>query len=178
MNLILEQLGERAKFILCIIVGVLFVIFVLDPIVKRIEKWRKKKKIMTLIVEMRKWSVYELNGEEKRLNDKIIEDNHRITLAQFLTTTNEKDDMEMNGLEYREPFPYQYPWKDIAESLMTFPDRITLNHSVCPDCKRQRIRLFFTSPKTTWNHSCGVAGYMVICPYCKKQVSFNETMRN
>jgi len=178
MNLIIEQLGERAKFILCIIAGILFVVFVLDPIVKQIGKLRQKKRIMTLAREMRKWSVYELKGEEKRLNDKIIEDNRRLSLAQFLTTTNEKDDIEINGLEYREPFPYQYPWEDVAESLIKLPDRISFNHSICPDCKRQRIRLFFTSPEITWNHLCGVAGYMIICPHCKKQVSFNETMRN
>lgn len=178
MYLILEQLLERTKIILGIIVGILFVVYVLNPIMKRIDKWREKKRLMSLAREMRNWGVYELKGAEKRRNDKIIEDNRRLSIAQFLSSLKEADDKGIDGLEYKEPFPYQYPWEDIAESMIEFPDRVSFNHSICPDCKRQRIRLFFTSPEITWNHLCGVAGYMVICPYCKKQVSFNETMYN
>lgn len=43
MDLILEQFEERVKLILCIIVGILFVMLVIDPIVKRIDRWRENR---------------------------------------------------------------------------------------------------------------------------------------
>ena len=44
MDLIIDQLVGRAKLIWMIIIGFAFVFFVLDPIVKRIEKWIENKK--------------------------------------------------------------------------------------------------------------------------------------
>ncbi len=44
MELILERLVDRAKLIWIIIICMIFIFFVLDPIVKRIDKWIEKRK--------------------------------------------------------------------------------------------------------------------------------------
>ena len=44
MDLILDQLAGRAKLIWIIIICMIFIFFVLDPIVKRIDEWIKKRK--------------------------------------------------------------------------------------------------------------------------------------
>lgn len=42
----------------------------------------------------------------------------------------------------------------------------------------QESVFFFYSPKFTWAMMCGVGGDMIICPECKIQAEFNETIRN
>lgn len=47
MDLIIDQLVSRAKLIWIIIICMIFIFYVLDPIVKRIDNWienRKKRK--------------------------------------------------------------------------------------------------------------------------------------
>lgn len=44
MDLIFDQLVSRVKFIWILILCLLFVFFVLDPIVKRIDKWIENRK--------------------------------------------------------------------------------------------------------------------------------------
>lgn len=44
MDLILDQLASRAKLIWNIIFCMIFIFFVLDPIVKRIDKWIENRK--------------------------------------------------------------------------------------------------------------------------------------
>lgn len=44
MDLILDQLASRAKLIWIIIICLVFTFFVLDPIVKRIDKWIENRK--------------------------------------------------------------------------------------------------------------------------------------
>lgn len=72
----------------------------------------------------------------------------------------------------------QFSWKDVALSMLRFPERITFDYNRCPDCGHSRIRIYFYSPKCTWAMMCGVGGDMIICPGCKIQAEFNETIRN
>ncbi len=44
MDLILDQLADRAKLIWIIILCMIFIFCVLDPIMKRIEKWIENHK--------------------------------------------------------------------------------------------------------------------------------------
>ena len=44
MDLILDQLASRAKLIWIIIFSMIFIFGVLDPIVKRIDKWIENRK--------------------------------------------------------------------------------------------------------------------------------------
>lgn len=44
MDLILDQLASRAKLIWIIILCLILTFYILDPIVKRIDKWIEKRK--------------------------------------------------------------------------------------------------------------------------------------
>lgn len=73
----------------------------------------------------------------------------------------------------------QFSWKDIALSMLRFPERITFDYDRCPDCGHSRIRIYFHSPKWTWAMMCGKAGEMAICPSCKTQSAlFGMITRN
>lgn len=72
----------------------------------------------------------------------------------------------------------EYPWKHVALSMLRFPDKVIFNYDRCPDCGHSRISVYFNSPKCTWAMMCGVGGDMIICPKCKIQAEFYETIRN
>jgi len=44
MDLVLTQLASRAKLIWIIIICLVFTFYILDPIVKRIDKWIENRK--------------------------------------------------------------------------------------------------------------------------------------
>lgn len=142
------------------------------------------EKIGSLANQIKEWKEREFTKDEKERNDRIIHDNHLIAKAEFLSQMPNYDEStkaiikEAEGLEYKQPLPHQYPWKHVALSMLRFPDKITLDYDCCPDCGHSRIRIYFYSPKCTWAMMCGVGGDMIICPECKIQAEFNETIRN
>ncbi len=142
------------------------------------------ERIESLANQIKDWEEREFTKEEKERNDKIIDDNFLLAKAEFLSQLPICDEStraiinEANGLEYKQPLPHQYPWKDVALSMLRFPDKVTFDYDRCPDCGHSRIRIFFYSPKFTWAMMCGVGGDMIICPECKIQAEFNETIRN
>lgn len=141
-------------------------------------------RIEALANEIKNWEEREFTKDEKERNDGIIHDNHLIAKAEFLSQMPNYDEStkanikEAEGLEYKQSLPHQYPWKHIALSMLRFPDKVTLDYDRCPDCGHSRIRIYFYSPKCTWAMMCGVGGDMLICPECKIQANFNETIRN
>lgn len=142
------------------------------------------EKIESIANQIKEWEEREFTKDEKERNDRIIHDNHLIAKAEFLSQMPNCDEStkaiikEAEGLEYKQPLPHQYPWKHVALSMLRFPDKITLDYDCCPDCGHSRIRIYFYSPKCTWAMMCGVGGDMIICPECKIQAEFNETIRN
>lgn len=136
--------------------------------------------------QIKEWEEREFTKDEKERNDRIIHDNHLLAKAEFLSQLPNCDEStktiinkkEAEGLEYKQPLPHQYPWKDVALSMIRFPDKVTLDYDRCPDCGHSRIRIYFYSPKCTWAMMCGVGGDMIICPECKIQGEFNVTIRN
>lgn len=142
------------------------------------------EKIESIANQIKEWEEREFTKDEKERNDRIIHDNHLIAKAEFLSQMPNCDEStkaiikEAEDLEYKQPLPHQYPWKHVALSMLRFPDKITLDYDCCPDCGHSRIRIYFYSPKCTWAMMCGVGGDMIICPECKIQAEFNETIRN
>jgi len=101
-----------------------------------------------------------------RLTDKTI-----IDRVEYLTNN-------IKGWEEHELTNEEYPWKHVALSMLRFPDKVIFDYDRCPDCGHLRILIYFYSPECTWAMMCGVGGNMVICPTCKIQAEFNETIRN
>lgn len=71
-----------------------------------------------------------------------------------------------------------FPWEDVYASMLKGPDKVTAAKKVCPNCGQPLVRLYFTSPKWTWQHLCGRAGTMLICPSCATQVDFALKIMN
>ena len=140
-------------------------------------------KIESLANNIKEWNERELTEEEKERNSKIIHDNLLLAKAEFISQLSNCDDSskalleETKNLEYKEPIPDQYPWEHVALSMLRFPEKVILDYDRCPDCGHSRIRIFFYSPECTWAMMCGVGGDMIICPECKIQAEFNETIR-
>ena len=156
----------------------------LEILINNIQNIERNIAIETLANDMKNWKEYEMTKEEKEYNDKIIRDNFILAKAEFLSRipnrdgTIKSDIKEAEGLEYKETFPDQYPWKDVALSLLKYPEKVVFDYDRCPDCGHSRIGVYFYSPECTWAMMCGVGGNMVICPECKIQAEFNETIRN
>lgn len=106
-----------------------------------------------------------------------------------------KEDVESLIVEIKEALKKKtveddtiYPWDDVFESMLEYPDRVTVNDSKgqteswqndnvietigkCPTCGHHTVDLFFKSPAWTWEHLCGRAGQITICPHCGKQLT-------
>ena len=63
----------------------------------------------------------------------------------------------------------EYPWPDVALSILKNPSKVELDYDTCPNCGKKRVKLYFDSPEWTWATECGRAGDMVICLECRSQ---------
>lgn len=68
-------------------------------------------------------------------------------------------------------------WKDVALSMLRYPEKIVFDYDICPYCKNHRLKVYFSSPEWTWSMNCAVAGDMIICTNCKQQYEFIEKVR-
>lgn len=82
---------------------------------------------------------------------------------------------EMKEWESEEQF---FPWTDVALSIFQNSEGINLETEKCEHCNDTIISINFSSPQWTWEHLCGRAGRLEICPTCKKQISFKLEIMN
>jgi len=68
---------------------------------------------------------------------------------------------------------YYFPWKDVFESMLEYHNNVQETEERCPHCWSQITRIWFCSPKRTWEGLMGRAGTMLICPHCVKQIGFD-----
>lgn len=155
-----------------------------NEVITAIANDSHNKAVESLATQLQHWEEYELTEEERKLNDKIIDNNLRLSKMVFLASLSHNEEDTKTCIEntpksdYETPFPEQYSWKDVALSLLKYPERVVFDYDVCPKCGNPRICLYFYSPAWTWTMICGVGGNMVICPHCKIQSSFDVTIRN
>lgn len=65
-----------------------------------------------------------------------------------------------------------FPWSDVFASMAEEPDRVIEIDETCPECGKNLVEFFFSTPGWTWEKLCGTAGRMWICPKCGEQVEF------
>ena len=75
-------------------------------------------------------------------------------------------------------FELDYPWRDVLASMYAYPDSVVLSDRKCHCCGSKIVRLHFVSCRSSWQHLCGRAGSMVICPSCVKQIAVRITVLN
>lgn len=78
---------------------------------------------------------------------------------------------------------WELPWEDVERSRNN--KRLQKKHpdpqidkyefplKPCPECKTRAKDLswfYFESPKSTWEHLCGRAGWIVVCDKCHERV--------
>ena len=108
----------------------------------------------------------------------------RAELANLIASISDKglnDRIEAfaNEIKNWEKQEKQLSWKDVALSMLRFPERVTFDYDRCPDCGHSRNRIYFHSPKWTWAMMRGKTGEMAICPSCKTQYAlFGIITRN
>jgi hypothetical protein len=64
-----------------------------------------------------------------------------------------------------------FPWEDV-DSCMDNSIEPKIEGICCPECGKEVKWIHFRSPKWTWEHMCGRAGALAICPDCRIQVEF------
>lgn len=156
----------------------------LDELIKHIADKAHNDKVETLANKIKTWENRQLTPEEQKRENQIVEDNLILAKAEFFSRIEKPDDSiseilkKAQGLKYRELLPDQYAWKDVALSMLKFPEQVLFDFDDCPYCGKKQIKLYFHSPKWTWAMMCGIAGEMVFCPQCTIQTRIIETMRN
>ena len=75
-------------------------------------------------------------------------------------------------------FELDYPWRDVLASIYAYPDSVVFSDRKCHCCGGQIVGLYFVSRRISWQHLCGRAGSMVICPSCVKQIAVRITILN
>ncbi len=156
----------------------------LEDLITLISDKDRNDALEALANKIKDWEHRDLSSEEKDRELKIEEDNLLLVKAQFIDRLDisdiEKSEIleKAKGLVHRYSLPDQYPWKDVALSILSSPEDVIFDFNDCPYCGEKQIKLHFHSPKSTWARNCGVAGEMVICPKCQRQTSLTETVRN
>lgn len=98
----------------------------------------------------------------------------RIELANLIASISDKEVNDRieglaNEIKNWDKQEGQFSWKDVALSMLRFPERIIFDYDRCLDCGHSRVRMYFHSPKWTWAMMCGIAGEMAFCQSCKTQ---------
>lgn len=69
--------------------------------------------------------------------------------------------------------------KDIRDSIVKYPEKVFWpKNMVCKHCGKRIVSLYYKSPAWTWEHLCGRAGLLYICPYCKEDDHFDCEIMN
>lgn len=63
-----------------------------------------------------------------------------------------------------------FPWEDVEPCLDNYPETL---RSRCPICWHQKKKIYFCSPRWTWERLCGRAGWLTVCEHCKTQFDFD-----
>lgn len=69
--------------------------------------------------------------------------------------------------------------KEIKDSIAKYPEKVFWpKDKVCKHCGKRIVSLYYKSPAWTWEHLCGRAGLLYICPYCKEDDHFDCEIMN
>lgn len=68
-----------------------------------------------------------------------------------------------------------YPWSDISYSIMSHPDKVTLDYDSCPDCGCKRVKLWYVPFDE--RVSPDLKGYIYICPNCRLHFGLKELLK-
>ena len=144
------------------------------PIANEIEECKKQLSIsdITLQFYSEEHPDFSIEKHKADFEERLIR--ARTELAKLIASISDKEvndriEALANEIKDWEKQETQFSWKDVALSMLRFPDKVTLDYDRCPDCGHSRIRIYFHSPKWTWAMMCGKAGEMAICPSCKTQ---------
>lgn len=105
------------------------------------------------------------------LNEKAIEKVESLASYVKMWVSREEEETSI--------FENEFPWDDVALSMLSYPDSVKFSNKTCDRCRKQTlVHIYFRSPSSTWRNMCGRAGHMTICTDCKKQVEYSPTMMN
>lgn len=145
--------------------------------IRRIEEKKEEKELHLVLKERYTQKLRKAEEQLEILINNIQNIEHNIAIETLANDMKNWKEYEMTK-EEKETFPYQYPWKDVALSLLKYPEKVVFDYDRCPKCGQSRIRLFFYSPECTWYMDCGVGGDMTVCPQCKVQAEFVDRIRD
>lgn len=67
-----------------------------------------------------------------------------------------------------------FPWDDIAYSMIKFHENTFLDYDICPKCGEKRIKLRF---KAFDERVIPVNGEILICPFCRTHFGLKELIK-
>lgn len=134
------------------------------------------QKYIVLIIRNKVW-VYLDDGrpmEESRDRMNMVCVGHGDSWEKIKAKLNEPDPMTHE--ELLEAFASH---KEIKDSIAKYPEKVFWpKDKVCKHCGKRIVSLYYKSPAWTWEHLCGRAGLLYICPYCKEDDHFDCEIMN
>lgn len=97
------------------------------------------------------------------------------------------EEVSIKDIEDEQPInqQWEFPWEDVERCRKSkrlqkkhpIPPFDTFEYPIspCPKCgtpAKELTWLYFESPKETWEHHCGKAGWLIMCDTCRVQVQF------
>ena len=112
--------------------------------------------------------------EESRDRMNMVCVSHGDSWEKIKAKLNEPDPMTHE--ELLEAFGSQ---EDIRDSIAKYPEKVFWpKEKFCKHCGKRIVSLYYKSPAWTWEHLCGRAGLLYICPYCKEDERFDCEIMN
>lgn len=70
------------------------------------------------------------------------------------------------------------PWSDMLAYMHIKHKHLVFSDKLCPECGKQTVVFYYSSPIRSWKQLCGRAGFITLCPSCPKQLAFTLTKMN
>lgn len=111
-----------------------------------------------------------LDNARKKLDEiiKLIRNTELCSRIESVASKIKEWEEKSPNSSDEEVYPKLTPWRDVALSMLKYPDRVVFDYDICPYCGHQRISVFFHSPDWTWAKMCGRSYDEAICLHCRK----------
>lgn len=87
--------------------------------------------------------------------------------------------MMQRGRKYPESAKDTFvPWNDLLAYMHLKHKYLVLSDRLCPECGKQTVVFYYSSPIRSWKQLGGRAGFITLCPSCPKQLAFSLTRMN
>lgn len=139
-----------------------FIIIVLLAVFLICRKREAKQNVDINICHRKAFADYDKALEQVEYSNKIK------TLIQQISEFKDSDPIFLS-----DECMDNYPWSDISYSIMSNPDKVTLDYDNCPNCGKNRVKLWYVPFDD--RVSSDSKGCIFMCPNCRSHFGLRES---